>query len=155
MRNRILANNYLVALGNAKCETLLDGLTSLPASGSFINVSGYELVHVIVHLGTLDPGGSPVFTLKCSDSASGTLDVVNASASVAYTANVTTEDGYVALWTLEVANLPEDHHFIAMALSGTVTSCYADIIFLLEPRHLPVTQTSTVVPSTSQFSYVG
>ena len=155
MRDRILANNYKVAVGPALCETALNGVSAWPASGSFIDVSGYELVHIVMHLGTLNASDAPCFTPACSDSASGTQDEIDST--LRFTPDVTTDDGYCATWTIEVAKLPDDHHFVLIKLySGVVTNgSYMDAIFLLEGRHLPVTQTTTLLPSAHQFSWVG
>jgi len=153
MRNRVLANNYLIARGNANCETALSGISALPASGSFVDVSGYEYVHILIHLGTLHASDSPVFEPKCSDAANGTLDRIDST--LAKTPDVTADDGQVLVWSIKTDTLPADHHFLAVAVSGTLTNgSYADVLFLLEPRHLPVTQTAAVCPSDNQFYWV-
>ena len=153
MRNRILANNYLIARGNTNCETALSGVSALPASASYIDVSGYEYVHILAHLGTLHTSDTPVFTPKCADSASGTLDVIDST--LAKTPDPDADDGQVLAWSIKTDTLPSDHHFLSLAVSGTLTNgSYADVVFLLEPRHMPVTQTAAVCPSDNQFSWV-
>lgn len=151
MSDRILANNMLVMRGPTNCETALSGVAALPASGSFIDVSGYEYVHVIVHLGTIHGSDTPVFTLKCSDAANGTLDVIDSSLAITPAVN---DDGEFLHWTLKVDTLPADHRFVALAVSGTLTNgSYADVIFLLDgARHAPVTQTQ--VSSGAQVAWV-
>ena len=55
MATRVFVDDYKIMRGATNCETALSGVSSLPASGSFIDVSGYDLVHVIMHLGTRLP----------------------------------------------------------------------------------------------------
>ncbi len=143
-----LTNTYKIVRGNTNCETALSGVTSLPASGSFIDVSGYQYVHCLIHLGTLHASDSPSFQLKVSDSASGTLDVLDAT-NLAKTPDVNADDGQIIYIGLDTDNLPADHHYVALEVSGTLTNgSYADVIFLLGPaRHQPVTQSSTQMPS--------
>lgn len=153
MRN-LFNDNYLFAVGNANCETALSGVAALPASGSYINVRGYTAVHIIVHLGTLHTSDSPVFTPKCADANNGTLDVIDSS--LAKTVGVDTDDGQCLYWYIETATLPVDHHFITLATSGTLTNgSYADVIYLLEAQSVPVTQTSTVLPTDNDFVWAG
>jgi len=151
MSDRILANNMLVMRGPTKCETALSGVSALPASGSFIDVSGYEYVHVIVHLGTIHASDTPTFALKCAEAANGTLDVIDSSLAITPAVD---DDGEFLHWTLKVDTLPADHHFVALAVSGTLTNgSYADVIFLLDgARHKPVTQTQ--VSSGAQVAWV-
>lgn len=139
MSDRILANNMKVVRGNTNCETALSGVSALPASGAFIDVSGYEYVHVIVHLGTIHASDTPTFELKCAEAVNGTLDVIDATLAIT---PAVTDDGEFLHWTLKVDTLPVDHHFVAIATSGTLTNgSYADAIFLLDgARHAPVTQ---------------
>ena len=70
---------------------------------------------------------------------------------------MTNDDGQFVTWTIETATLPADHHFVALALSGTLTNgSYADVLFLLEGRHRPVTQdTTNQLPTAHQYSWVG
>lgn len=67
MSDKILSNNLKILRGPTNCETALSGVSALPASGSYINVRGYERVHIIAHLGTLHASDSPVLAPKCSD----------------------------------------------------------------------------------------
>ena len=149
--NNILAKNMKVMLGSAKPETAMSGVAAYPASGSYVDVSGFEYVHILAHLGTLHASDTPTLTPKCSDSASGTLDVIDSS--LAYECNVTDDDGDVLMWSIEVRKLPLDHHFLALATSGTLTNgSYIDVLFFLENGSQPVTQPSTVV---SQIEWMG
>ena len=124
-----------------------------PASGSFIDVTGFEWVNVIVHLGAIDSGDTPVFKLQQSDSVSGTMDTidtVNCKKTCAHT-----DDDQALMFYLETGQLATDHHFITMDVSGVATS-YADIIFLLGgARDRPVTQATALVPTDNQFIKAG
>jgi len=124
-----------------------------PASGSFIDVTGYEWVNVVVHLGAIDSGDTPVFKLQQSDSVSGTMDTidtVNCKKTCAHT-----DDDQALMFHLETSQLADDHHFITMDVSGVATS-YADILFFLGgARHKPVTQATTLVPTDNQFIKAG
>lgn len=156
MASKILHNNMKVVLGSSKPETAMSGVAAYPASGSYIDVSGYEYVHILAHLGTLHASDTPVLTPKCSDSASGTLDTIDSS--LAHTCDISGDDGQCVSWTIAVENLPTDHHFLALATSGTLTNgSYIDVLFFLAgPRHLPVTQdTTNVLPTAHQYSWVG
>ena len=154
MINGSLSERMWVVRGPTLCETALTGITSLPASAAFINVSGYEFVHIVAHLGTLNTADSPVLTPKCSDSASGTLDVIDAT--LAHTPDVDADDGEFVTWSIEVAKLPLDHHFLALAFSGTLTNgSYCDVVYLLENGAQPVTQTTAQLPTASQYHWLG
>lgn len=152
--NGSLVERMWVVRGPTNCETAMSGVSALPASGSYIDVSGYEFVHIIAHLGTLHASDTPVLTPKVADSASGTLDVIDST--LAHTCNVTTDDGKFVVWSIEVRKLALDHHFIALALSGTLTNgSYVDVVFLLENGSQPVSQTTAQVPSANQYHWLG
>ena len=143
MRN-IFSDNYKFVLGNAKAETALSNNTAYPDSGSYIDVGGYEGVHVLIHLGTI--ADAVVFTLKQTDSVSGTLDTIDTTnCKKTITA---TDDGQMIYFYLDPEQLSEDHHFITCYVSGISGTNYADINYLLGPaRHSPVSQSSSVMPS--------
>lgn len=150
MNTRILADDYMLVAGTALCETALSGVTSLPASGAFVDTTGYDLVHIVCHLGTIHASDTPVLELKCAEGISGTLDVIDSS--LAHTCNVTTDDGKFITWTIDTRRLPVDHPFLAVATSGTLTNgSYADVIFILGARSLPVTQGA----SAGAYTWVG
>ena len=144
MINGSFSERFKIEKGNALAETAVTGLTSWPASGAFIDVSGYEFVHIVAHMGTIHASDTPALEPKCSDSVSGTLDVI--SATLAHTCNVTTDDGDILVWSIEVRKLALDHHFLALAVSGTLTNgSYIDVQFFLEGGSQPVTQGTGVV----------
>jgi hypothetical protein len=140
-----------VVRGSGKPETAMSGVAAYPASGSYVDVSGYEFVHIIAHLGTLHASDTPVLEPKCSDAANGTLDVI--SATLAHTCDVTNDDGDDVVWSIQVNKLPLDHHFLALAISGTLTNgSYVDVTFLLEGGAQPVTQPAT---SAATYAWLG
>jgi hypothetical protein len=139
MSDRILANNMKAVRGNTLCETQLTA-GDLPASGSYIDVSGYEYVHVVVHLGTVHNSDSPTFELKVAEAANGTLDRIDSTAVIT---PAVSDDGEFLFWTVKVDTLPVDHHFVSVTVGGTLANgSFADVIYLLDgARHKPVTQT--------------
>ncbi|MBU0494097.1 MAG: hypothetical protein KKB13_19795 [Chloroflexi bacterium] len=150
---QILAHSFKIAEGSATCGAQLDAAVDLPASGSYIDVSGYERVHILAKFGTIHGSDAPVLEPKCSDAADGTLDQIDSD--LAHTAAADDDQEWVA-WTIEVAKLPEDHHFLAVDVTGGATNgSYAEVFFLLEGLSLPVTQTTAVLPSASQYEYCG
>ena len=151
MRHCFSKDMKLVA-GQTSPEDVL-AVAEYPASGSFIDVTGFEWVNVVVHLGAIDSGDTPVFKLQQSDSISGTMDTidtVNCKKTCAHT-----DDDQALMFYLETSQLDADHHFITMDVSGVATT-YGDIIFLLGgARDRPVTQGTTLVPTDNQFIKAG
>lgn len=146
MSTRLLTNRFKIVRGNTLAETALSGVSALPASGSFIDVSGYTFVHVLIHLGTIHTSDSPAFQLKVAEAANGTLDVLDAT-NLGITPT-TSDDGQILYIGLNTENLPAGHNYVAVAVSGTLTNgSYADVLFLLEGRHLPPTQVTAQLPS--------
>ena len=132
--------------------TAMSGVAAYPASGSYVDVSPYVRVHVVATFGVIHNSDTPVVTIKCSDSVSGTLDVLDAS--LAYTPDPTADDALAALWTIEADSLPTDHHFLALATSGTLTNgTYIHVQMLGEPKTLPAVQAATVVDF--KYGYAG
>lgn len=137
MAEWMLQKNMQIVRGPTNCETALSGVSALPASGSYIDVTGYEYVSCVVHLGTIDASDTPSFAVKCSDSTSGTLDSISSTLSTTPAVN---DDGQLLVFEFPVEVLPTDHHFVALATSGTLTNgSYADALFFLHgARHCPV-----------------
>ena len=148
MAAQILTNEFKVLRGNTLAETALTGVSALPASGSFIDVKGYEWVHVIIHYGTLHTSDSPSFQLKEAESASGTLDVLDAT-NLALTPDVDADDGQLGYIYLDTEHLSDDHNWVSLAVSGTLTNgSYVDVTYLLGPAlHQPVVQTTAQMPT--------
>ncbi len=142
------SKDFKVAKGNAKPDTALVNSTYYPASAAFIDVSGYEWVNVIVHLGTIADAIS--FTLKQAEAANGTPDTIDTANCVKTLG--TTDDGQVLSFFLETAQLAADHHFITCLVGSVSGNNYASILYYLGgARHQPVTQASAVMPSDNIF----
>lgn len=148
----IFANTYKIAKGQNLVETLL-AAANYPVSGSYIDVSEVERFHVLVHFGTIHASDAPVIAIKQADAANGTLDVISATYAT-HTADPG-DDGEFVLMTIEVDKLATDHHFVSAVVSGVTNGSYGDIFFLLPLMTLPVTQTTAVCPSASQYNFVG
>jgi hypothetical protein len=133
-------------------DTAMSGVAAYPASGSYVDVSAYVRVHIVASFGTIHNSDSPVLTVKCADSVSGTLDVLDAN--LAYTPTPASDDNLSAIWTIEVDSLPTDHHFLAVAASGTLTNgTYVHVEMWGEPKDLPASQAATIVDF--KYSYAG
>jgi hypothetical protein len=148
-----LSNAFKFARGNALTETVLSA-ADYPASGSYIDVSGYPWVNVIIELGTIHGSDLPSFTLKCSDATNGTADSIDAT----YAAHTIAadDDGELVTFALETAKLPADHHFLTCTVAAVTNGSYANILFLLGPAlSQPVTQTTAVLPTASAHEYAG
>lgn len=123
-----------------------------PASGSYIDVSGAERVHVLIHVGTL--ADAITFQLYESDAADGTEDELSDS----YYKHTCTaaDDGEFIVITLEVARMSLDHHFLTTQVGSVSGSNYASIIYLLEMSgNKPPTQNTTYFPADNQYYFTG
>ncbi len=150
----VFAHSYKLAKGSATMGAAILAATDVPASGSYVDVSGYERVHILCHLGAINASDSPTLEPKCADAVDGTADVIVAD-SLKHTPAVDDDNEWV-VWTIEVKKLPLDHHFLTMDIGGTTSNgSYADIIYLLEGLDTPVTQTTAILPSASQYIYAG
>jgi hypothetical protein len=142
-----------LAAGSATMGAQLAAATNIPASGSYVDVSGAIRVHILAHLGVVHASDAPTLEPKCSDAVGGTADQI--SSTLLHTVAADDDNEWVS-WTIEVEKLPEDHHFLLVDVDGTVSNgSYADIFFLLELQDLPVTQTTAVLPTTSQYYWGG
>jgi hypothetical protein len=149
----VLAHSMKFVDGSATLAAALDAATDVPASGSYVDVSGAVRTHILCKLGVIHGSDSPTLTPKCSDSASGTLDAIDSG--LAHTP-ATDDDEEWVYWCIETSMLPTDHHFLAVDVGGTTSNgSYALIFFLLEMADLPVTQTTAVLPTASQYVLAG
>lgn len=141
--NLSFGERFKLVLGSAKPETAMSGVAAYPASGSYVDVSGFEVVHIIAHLGTLHASDTPTLEPKCADANNGTLGAIVATALV-HTADVTNDDGKTVIWSIQVNKLPATKRFITLAMGGTLTNgSYIDVMYLLENGSQPVTQPTT------------
>lgn len=146
------ANRFKCVPMKPLVETAIHSVAAYPASGSFIDVSGYEFVHIVAHAGTIDPSDTPVWTPCCSDAVGGTQDTI--LAALVHTPNVTTGDGGVTVWSIEVRKLPLDHHFLLLKQTGTLTNgSYVDAMLYLEGGNSPITQVTSV--TVTSYDYLG
>lgn len=146
-------HNYKFVAGQTSPEDVLTN-ASYPASGSYIDMTGYEWVEVVIHLGAVD--SALVFTLQQTDGAAGatldTIDTVNCKKTIA-----TTDADQIISMFLATENLAKDHHFITCTVSSAAgANDYGDILFFLGgARHVPVTQTTALCPSDNQLIKAG
>lgn len=150
---RAFSETYKLVAGQTSPEDALAN-GNYPASGSYVDVSGYETVDIVIHLGALT--SAVVFTVKQTDATNGaTLDTISTANCVHTIA--TDDDDECVTFHLETANLADDHHFITVVVSSAAGSDdYADIMYYLGgARHLPVTQTTALLPSASQNIHAG
>ena len=147
------ADKIVIVKGRASGpEDALSNSLACPASGSFVDVSGYEWVQILVELGAV--AEDFVITPKCSDSASGTADDIDATNFAHTIANASDDDQFV-LFTLETAALPVDHHFLTVVFSSISGTDYGTVIYFLGgARHEPVTQTDSL-PAAHRYFYGG
>lgn len=152
MRNAF-SKDYEFVEGNALCNTALVTNTNYPASGAYVDVSGYEWVNIIIRLGTI--GATFKFEVFETDGVSGaTLDEIHAT-ETEHSVEADDDDEFVTFY-IETANLSEDHHFITTRITDLSSTNYASINYLLGgTRHQPVTQTVAVLPTTSQHIHAG
>ena len=128
-----------IVVGQTSPEDALSS-AAYPASGSYIDVSGFEWVNVVVHLGAVT--GTPVFKLKQSDSVSGSLDTIDTANCVHTVA--ASDDDEILLFHLETAKLAADHHFLSLSITTGIGTDYGDILYFLGgARHEPVAQDTT------------
>ena len=150
---RAISNTKKLVAGQTSPEDLL-GDNNYPASASYVDVSGYETVDIIIHMGLIHDDDTPTFQVKCADAADGTLDVISATYCVH--ACATDDDDEFVTFHLETSQLPADHHFLSVVCTLATNGSYADIVYYLGgARHLPVTQTTALLPAASQHIYAG
>jgi hypothetical protein len=148
-----LVKNWKFAAGSATMGAQVAAATNIPASGSYVNVSDAIRVHIVAHWGVVHASDIPTLEPKCSDAADGTADVIDAD--LLHTAAADDDNEFV-VWTIEVESLPEDHYFLLVDVAGTVSNgSFADVFFLLEMQDRPVTQTTAVLPTASQYYFGG
>lgn len=153
-RNGIIHHNqYLYAVGQTATETALVNSAFYPASASFVDVRGYERVHVLIPMGTIAGGDTPIFTLMEVDSASGTPVAIDTT-NLRFT-GLATDDGQMVAMTLETAHLTEGSNWVTVQVTGISGTSYANVIYMLAGLDLPVTQSTTLMPSDNQLYLTG
>lgn len=148
---RQTTNEYKYVRGNNLAETAL-AAAKYPASGSFIDVRGFEFVTILIHLGTVHASDTPDFKVQCANAANGTPADVDATDLVHAVAN--DDDGEFVVFEFPVAHLPVDKHFITLDVADVTNGSYGDIIYILRGAHVvPVTQTA-LLPAASIHHWV-
>ena len=109
-------------------EDILVNNEYYPASGSYIDVSGAERVHVLIQLGTL--ADAITFELYEAEATDGTEDQI--SATYYKHTCVADDEGEFIIITIETARLSKDHHFLTTKVGAVSGSDYAAIAYLLE-----------------------
>ena len=154
MRHEFNLKDKIVHGGTASLlvETILTN-AYYPATGFYVDVSGFEWVNVAVLLGTL--ATTVKFELKQMESLSGTPDTIEGTL-MAHTV-AADDDGEILLFHLETAKLNADHHFVSLQVSGAGGGDYGAIVYFLGgARHEPVTQdTTNLVVSGNAHRFVG
>ena len=150
MRNAFSKDCLFVA-GQTSPEDAL-GDNDYPTT--YIDVSAYEWVNVIIHMGAIHDSDTPKFDVKECDGTTGTLDVIDAT-NCSHTCAADDDDEMVTFY-LETANLSDDHHFISTVCTLSTNGSYASIVYVLGgARHKPVTQTTALLPTASQHIFAG
>lgn len=134
-------------------DTLAAG-TDLPASGSYINIGNCERYHIILRWGGINAGDTPVVEPKQAASASGTPTEIDAT-DLQHTAANDDDNEYVT-WTIETRKHTKGYPFALLDVEGGVTNAtLADVLLIKEEFNLPVTQTTSVLPTASQHRHTG
>ncbi|MGQ9491733.1 MAG: hypothetical protein ACUVS6_13755 [Anaerolineae bacterium] len=152
MSGEIFAHKYKVIPGKAAPETQLTA-GNYPASGSYVDVSGCERVHVLIHLGAVASGDTPTFEVKQAPAADGTP--VTISATNCRWVGSGSSDNNLVLLTIETDKLAPGHRYVTLVASGTLNGTYADVLFLLPLTSEPVAQIEAICPPANQLAYVG
>ena len=142
----VFHNKFKVVAGQTSPEDAL-AAGKYPASASFVDIRGYDRVHLLIHLGAIAGSDAPVFTVQSADAANGTPADVDTT-NLRFTGTDADDDEFVTM-TLDTAVLTDTHGWLTCDVSGTLVGSYADIVWLLEGRDKPVTQPATL-PAANQ-----
>lgn len=144
--------NMKLAAGQTSPEDAL-AAGNYPASGSYVDVSNFRWVNVVVHLGAIHASDVPVFEVKQTDAVDGTLDTL--SATYCKKTCLHTDDDQAIVFAIDTEALAVDHHFLSTVVSGVTNGSYGDIVYYLcGPKKAPVTQTTALLPSDNQLEMV-
>jgi hypothetical protein len=145
-------SNAIISPATAAVDSSLTAGTPVPASGSFVDVSGGTYAWILVRWGGIAGSDAPTLEIKVSDANNGTLDSL--SPQLIHTGADDDDNEYVSFY-VRVDGLPADHNFIAVEPGGTITAVTADIMIMVDGYLTPVTQTTTVLPAASQYTWDG
>jgi len=155
MRGEIFANKYKVVPGKAAPESQITA-GNYPASGSYVDISGCERFHVLIHLGTVHNNDAPTFEVKQATAPNGTLKTI--SETHCKWTGTGASDNNLVLLTIETDKLDinNGYRYVTVVAGGTLTNgTYADILYLLPLTSEPVTQLTTICPAANQLAFVG
>jgi len=135
MRDTFSENVYVYGC-NPFGTASVDG-DNYPASGSFIDVSGYERFVFLIHAGTLTT--DLVCTVQEANAINGTPASV--SGATLTIGNAAGDNDWYSI-EVETARLTKGKHFVSLDVAGGAGSDdFLDVIFLgLDPKNAPVTQ---------------
>lgn len=159
MSGSLLSSRYKFVSGHTEAadsashdlEDVLVNNEYYPASGSYIDVSGAERVHVLLHIGTL--ADAITFQLYEAEAVDGTEDALSTS-YYKHTCTATDEGEFVVI-TIEVSRMSLNHHFLTTKVGAVSGSDYATIVYLLEMYgELPPTQ-NDYFPDGNQYYFTG
>ena len=114
-----------------------------------MDVSGHERVHVLVLLGEL--ADAITFEIYEADAVGGTEAQISET-YCKHTCAADDDNEFVA-FTIEVAKLTLNSHFLTCRVGAVQGANYAAIFFLPEGLQLPTS--SDALPAASQHEYVG
>lgn len=148
-----LATHAEFRIGQTSPEDALSSASNYPASGSYISVADCDSFDVVIHLGAINSSDTPGFSVRCSDANNGTLDAISSS----YTRHecAADDDDEFVTFHVETSALPSEHYYVAVTVSDVANGSYADIVFILWKNSLPVTQSTSILPTASIHTYHG
>jgi len=151
VNDRAMKDGFKIVAGQSSPEDALTA-ASYPASGSFVDIRGFEWVHILVHLGAIHASDTPGFTPQSTDAANGTLATIDAS--LVHESAADDDDEFI-LWSIETQKLADTHTHVSLTVADVANGSYGDILFFLSSaRQAPVTQTAAL-PSGSQYEFAG
>lgn len=146
------SENVFLAAGQTSPEDAL-AAGNYPASGSYVDVSNYQGVNIVVHMGAIHASDTPTVEIKQTDAVDGTLDTLDATNCKKVFAAA--DDDQVGVFYIDTDTLADDHHFLSAVVSLVTNGSYGDIVyFCCGPKKAPVTQTTALLPSDNQFEKV-
>lgn len=149
----ILHKDYKFVAGQTSPEDALSA-GNYPASSSYVDVSGYEKVDIIIRMGAVHNSDTPSFTVKQAPATDGTTATIS-TANCVHTAAGTDDDEMVT-FHIETAKLTADSHFLTVKVASVANGSYGDILYLLGgARHKTVTQTTALLPTASTYTHAG
>lgn len=148
-----LASHAYFVRGQTSPEDALSSASNYPASGSYISVADCDSFDVLIHLGAINASDTPGVSVRCSDAANGTLDAISSS----YTRHecAANDDDEMVTFHVETSALPSEHYYVAVTVSDVANGSYGEILFVLWKNEVPVTQSTSVLPTASIHTYHG